>query len=422
MKNNESKNLGANVLESLGENKNLELLILGNSDNIITGVVNVLQTQENTQLASTIFSGLTSSSLDNNLLSELITNTSNLTTTLDNINNNAKSAADSGGGSKNTSTSINVSNDMAVGNRIAMLRNPYGNYALDTKLKKTHFAMIASDMRYDFGLNDYNHSSWGNFFGGANIIGGNTGGLYGFSFGIDRRLTESVILGFYVTYAHATLKDSTLNQNSHNAQLGMYASLNLTPLWEIGVKAYGQVSPTTQESYVSNLASTADFTRTYLGLNANIGRVFKLDDTNIKPFIGTNYYFTHTPSYTEKNGFAKNVESNASNALSLELGVELRQYFGGLSYFFLTPKIEQYVLNSGGAYTASFVGSSAPSFSIKAQNTTKTYAQIILGGTKDFNERLSINLGVGVKQILAGRVDSKNETYISGNVGLKYRF
>ncbi|RDU52016.1 hypothetical protein CQA49_08900 [Helicobacter sp. MIT 00-7814] len=416
------KQLGAGVLDSLGANKNLELLIVGDSDTIITGVVSALQAQESTQTASAIFSGLTSSNLDNNLLSELVTNAQSLTTTLSDINNNAKSAADSGGGSKNANTSISVSNDMAVGNRIAMLRNPYGNYALDAKLKKARFAMIASDMRYDFGLSDYNHSVWGNVFGGANIIGNNTGALYGFSFGVDRRLTESVILGFYATYANATLKDNTLNQNSHNAQLGVYASLNLTPLWEVGLKAYGQFSPTTQESYTNNLVSTADFNRAYFGLNANIGRVFKFGDSNIKPFVGANYYFTHTPSYTEKNGLAKNVESSLSNALSLELGAELRQYFGGLSYFFATPKIEQYVLNSGSAYTASFVGSSAPSFSIESKNSAKTYGQLIIGGTIGFSDRFSINLGVGVKQILAGKVDAKNETYASGNIGVKYRF
>ncbi|MGI0406809.1 hypothetical protein ACRE1S_06100 [Helicobacter himalayensis] len=71
------------------------------------------------------------------------------------------------------------------------------------------------------------------------------------------------------------MKDNTFNQNSHNAQLGVYASLNLTSLWEVGLKAYGQFSPTTQESYAGNFVSIADFNRAYFRLNANIGRVFK---------------------------------------------------------------------------------------------------------------------------------------------------
>ncbi|EKP0623393.1 autotransporter outer membrane beta-barrel domain-containing protein, partial [Campylobacter jejuni] len=40
----------------------------------------------------------------------------------------------------------------------------------------------------------------------------------------------------------------------------------------------------------------------------------------------------------------------------------------------------------------------------------------------DFTNQLSMNLGFGAKQILAGKVDNKNETYLSGQVGLKYKF
>lgn len=43
-------------------------------------------------------------------------------------------------------------------------------------------------------------------------------------------------------------------------------------------------------------------------------------------------------------------------------------------------------------------------------------------GNVDFTNQLSMNLGFGAKQILAGKVDNKNETYLSGQVGLKYKF
>lgn len=33
-----------------------------------------------------------------------------------------------------------------------------------------------------------------------------------------------------------------------------------------------------------------------------------------------------------------------------------------------------------------------------------------------------MNLGFGAKQILVDKVDNKNETYLSGQVGLKYKF
>lgn len=40
----------------------------------------------------------------------------------------------------------------------------------------------------------------------------------------------------------------------------------------------------------------------------------------------------------------------------------------------------------------------------------------------DINEQFSLNASVGAKQILAGKTDGKNETYLSGQVGFKYKF
>lgn len=59
---------------------------------------------------------------------------------------------------------------------------------------------------------------------------------------------------------------------------------------------------------------------------------------------------------------------------------------------------------------------------MKLTTRKKTYRQIIVGGNVDFTNQLSMNLGFGAKQILAGKVDNKNETYLSGQVGLKYKF
>ena len=107
--------------------------------------------------------------------------------------------------------------------------------------------------------------------------------------------------------------------------------------------------------------------------------------------------------------------------MSLELGLEARKYFNESSYLFITPKIEQYVVNNGEDYVASFVGSNT-SFSIKGEEKKKTYGQLIVGGNISLNDSLSLDVGIGAKQILAGKVDSKNETYLSGNMGIKYRF
>ena len=142
----------------------------------------------------------------------------------------------------------------------------------------------------------------------------------------------------------------------------------------------------------------------------------------LKPFGGVNYYYSHTPSYTERGTIlAQSVESNTNNSVSLELGLEARKYFSSSSYLFVTPKIEQYIINNGDDYVGRFVGSST-SFSIAGEDKKKTYGQLVIGGNLEITDALSLNAGIGAKQILAGKVDSKNETYISGNVGIKYRF
>ncbi|EAL52838.1 conserved hypothetical protein [Campylobacter upsaliensis RM3195] len=90
------------------------------------------------------------------------------------------------------------------------------------------------------------------------------------------------------------------------------------------------------------------------------------------------------------------------------------------SYLFITPKIEQYVINNGDDFVASLNGVALPS--VKEDDNKKTYRQIIIGGNMDINEQFSLNAGVGAKQILAGKTDGKNETYLSGQVDFKYKF
>lgn len=152
-----------------------------------------------------------------------------------------------------------------------------------------------------------------------------------------------------------------------------------------------------------------------------MGRVFDISSVFLKPFVGLNYYYSSTPNHTQSSGLAQNIAAYANNAMSVEIGLETRKYFSESSYLFVIPKIEQYVLNSGGDYIASFVGSST-AFSIASADTSKTYGQLIVGGNIAFNDSFSMNVGVGAKQIFAGQVDSKNETYLSGNLGVKWKF
>ncbi|MEF3297193.1 autotransporter adhesin CapC [Campylobacter jejuni] len=335
--------------------------------------------------------------------------------------NTGKSVSNLNSASSAVNTTMNISNDVSIGSRVAMLNNPFGTYA--SKINGLKFAALDSDMRPSY-VNEYTNSVWANAFGGANIIDGDSGAMYGATVGVDKQANDDVLWGAYFTYANAKIKDNNLEQKSDNFQLGMYSTINIAPQWELNVKAYAQVSPTKQDNVQVDGAYNSDYTSKFLGLSANAGRVFDFSDNTlfIKPFAGVNYYFSYTPSHTENGAIAKDIDSMKNNSVSVEVGAEFRKYMNENSYIFVTPKIEQFVINSGDDYTANLAVNNAFFTSVEANNKKKTYGQIIVGGNVDFTNQLSMNLGFGAKQILAGRVDSKNETYLSGQVGLKYKF
>ncbi|EHQ1043877.1 autotransporter outer membrane beta-barrel domain-containing protein [Campylobacter coli] len=335
--------------------------------------------------------------------------------------NTGKSVSNLNSASSAVNTTMNISNDVSIGSRVAMLNNPFGTYA--SKMNGLKFAALDSDMRPSY-VNEYTNSVWANAFGGANIIDGDSGAMYGATVGVDKQANDNVLWGAYFTYANAKIKDNNLEQKSDNFQLGMYSTINVAPQWELNLKAYAQVSPTKQDNVQIDGAYNSDYTSKFLGLSANAGRVFDFSDNTlfIKPFAGVNYYFSYTPSHTENGAIAKDIDSMKNNSVSVEVGAEFRKYMNENSYIFVTPKIEQFVINSGDDYTANLAVNNAFFTSIEANNKKKTYGQIIVGGNVDFTNQLSMNLGFGAKQILAGKVDNKNETYLSGQVGLKYKF
>ncbi|HEC1755495.1 TPA: autotransporter domain-containing protein, partial [Campylobacter lari] len=379
---------------------------------------------ENKNLAVNMLNSILDSKLSNDAIAALTLDTTgkNLNTLTTNTKASAKAIVNNAQNSS-VNSSIGVANDLAIGTRIAKLSNPYQDKALVEKFATTHIAALANDVYNYYGNSSFNNSFWGNVFGGANIIDGDSGALYGFTLGADRKINDNALLGFYFTYADSTIKDGVMEQKSDNYQFGIYSLINPNDQWEINLRAYGQISPTDQSVVMLNDSNKADFDSKFFGLSANAGRIFNPNSSSlfIKPFAGINYYYAHTPSYKESGMFAKDVQSMTNNSISLELGAEFRKYMSETSYLFITPKIEQYVMNNGDDYIAGFVGSNS-NFIIKGNDKKKTYGQIIIGGNVDINEQFSLNAGVGAKQILAGKTDGKNETYVSGQVGFKYKF
>lgn len=284
--------------------------------------------------------------------------------------NTGKSVSNLNSASSAVNTTMNISNDVSIGSRVAMLNNPFGTYA--SKMNGLKFAALDSDMRPSY-VNEYTNSVWANAFGGANIIDGDSGAMYGATIGVDKQANDDVLWGAYFTYANAKIKDNNLEQKSDNFQLGMYSTINIAPQWELNVKAYAQVSPTKQDNVQTDGAYNSDYTSKFLGLSANAGRVFDFSDNTlfIKPFAGINYYFSYTPSHTENGAIAKDIDSMKNNSVSVEVGAEFRKYMNENSYIFVTSKIEQFVINSGDDYTANLAVNNAFFTSVEANNKKK---------------------------------------------------
>lgn len=332
--------------------------------------------------------------------------------------------ADDGGQSQSV-TAQNMQSEMATTTRMAKFSNPYAKvyYAQNTM---TTQRALNGDIRSDvpltpyFTTNELLNNVWANLFGGANIIGENVGEIYGLNAGYDRRIGAH-FLGGYVSYAYATMKDSHINQTTHNIQAGLYSRLVFGKN-EIDIKWSAQAGITKQNRYVVNLSNDANFTRAFMGLNGSYGHVFKMGKgVFLKPMLGVNFYFSYTPKYSEKGDLAQTIQAMSSTNLSVDIGADLRAYWNEDSFFYIVPKFEQYVLTQNDDFVGAFVGS-PNNFRITAQNKLKTYFQGIIGVDIGVYQGLAITLSGGVKQIISEHVDSRNETFISGNLGVKYRF
>lgn len=318
---------------------------------------------------------------------------------------------------------INISNEMAISNRLAKFSNPYSTIKLASLTWKKFAAGegIASDSIFSYGARAYENNIWANVIGGANIIDSNSGSLYGVSVGYDRLIGEETILGAYLTYANSETKTSTIEQKSDNLQFGLY-SRTLYNNSEFDFKTYAQFGWTDQNRLIAQTINSSDFTRKFLGASGSYGYVFDIgNDLYIKPLAGLNLYYSLTPNYNENGPYAQHVRSQSNFDASIEAGAEFRKYLSKESYIYATPKIEQYIITSGDHYTARFLGSPT-SFTINGSDKKKTYGSLIVGGDVNIKNAWAFTFSAGVKHLLSGKVNNESETYLSGNIGLKYQF
>ncbi|WP_261529998.1 autotransporter outer membrane beta-barrel domain-containing protein [Campylobacter lari] len=270
--------------------------------------------------------------------------------------------------------------------------------------------------------NQGENSIWSNAFGGANMIGSESDSVYGITLGIDRQFSDSVLFGAYLTYADSKLNYNSISQDADNLQFGAYSRIT-NGQHEFDIKAYAQFSYTDQERFLNGTSNKSDYTQTFLGASGAYGYVFNMGDKfDIKPLIGLNVYYGKTPDYTENGLWAQKVYSMDSFAASAEIGAEFRKGFDGGNYFYITPKIEQFFATSGDDFEGRFTGNNSMKYHVAGAEKDKTFGKILIGSNISVTDRFSIDLSIGAKQILGNKDDNTDETYLTGNIGVKYSF
>ncbi|EFO9190207.1 autotransporter outer membrane beta-barrel domain-containing protein [Campylobacter lari] len=269
--------------------------------------------------------------------------------------------------------------------------------------------------------NQGENSVWSNAFGGANMIGSESDSVYGVTLGIDRQFSNSVLFGAYLTYADSKLNYNSISQDADNLQFGAYSRIT-NGQHEFDIKTYAQFSYTDQERFLNGTSNKSDYTQTFLGASGAYGYVFNMGDKfDIKPLIGLNVYYGKTPDYTENGVWAQKVYSMDSFAASAEIGAEFRKGFDSGSYFYITPKIEQFFATSGNDFKGHFTGSNM-NYHVAGAEKDKTFGKILIGSNISLTDRFSVDLSIGAKQILGNKDDNTDETYLTGNIGVKYSF
>ncbi|EFO9447277.1 autotransporter outer membrane beta-barrel domain-containing protein [Campylobacter lari] len=269
--------------------------------------------------------------------------------------------------------------------------------------------------------NQGENSVWSNAFSGANMIGSESDSVYGITLGIDRQFSDSVLFGAYLTYADSKLNYNSISQDADNLQFGAYSRIT-NGQHEFDIKTYAQFSYTDQERFLNGTSNKSDYTQTFLGASGAYGYVFNMGDKfDIKPLIGLNVYYGKTPDYTENGVWAQKVYSMDSFAASAEIGAEFRKGFDGGSYFYITPKIEQFFATSGNDFKGHFTGSNM-NYHVAGAEKDKTFGKILIGSNISVTDRFSVDLSIGAKQILGNKDDNTDETYLTGNIGVKYSF
>ncbi|WQX15407.1 vacuolating cytotoxin domain-containing protein [Helicobacter pylori] len=274
-------------------------------------------------------------------------------------------------------------------------------------------------------LSKHQNNLWVQGIGGASFISGGNGTLYGLNVGYDR-LVKNVILGGYVAYGYSGFNGNIMHSLGNNVDVGMYARafLKRNEFTLSANETYGgnATSINSSNSLLSVLNQRYNYNTWTTSVNGNYGYdfMFKQKSVVLKPQVGLSYHFIGLSGMKGNDAAYKQflMHSNPSNesVLTLNMGLESREYFGKNSYYFVTARLgRDLLIKSKGGNTVRFVGENTLLY--RKGEVFNTFASVITGGEMHLWRLVYVNAGVGLKMGL-----QYQDINITGNVGMRVAF
>ncbi|RAZ53839.1 autotransporter domain-containing protein, partial [Campylobacter hyointestinalis] len=317
---------------------------------------------------------------------------------------------------------IKFSADIATNTRLAKLSNPFNEdlalaYAI-ANLKDDAFAdngdSLSSVVRAYTNRFNYDNGLWATLVGSkSSVKNGVDSKLYGFNIGYDKTF-DNTIIGSYLTYAQTRAKNSIINNEADNYQLGIY-SRSFVQNSEIDAKLSFGVGKNELKRIENQSEQSGKYDTNFFAAEATYGYIFDLgNEFYAKPLTGLTYSYVSSKAFGESGKFATNWGKTTQKSLSLKAGVELRNYIADGSYIYITPAYEQEIYKNNNDLRLNYVGSNYDII-IGSGKKKHGYAVVQTGADFSITQNLSTNINFGAKA-------RSGEKYYNGTLGLRYKF
>lgn len=427
--------------------KNLLLNLSVSQTNVTQLVESIKDSSAKETMTSIINSGNNASILesilqsDNNAfkvgMAEYISsgNTAVVQTSLEYINGAMSSLEDSMFASNKIYELIAMLRTSNVENRMVRGKNPFMAKtrlsSLIRSISGTRYASNDDSLLLEEEESGINYGElWANFDGAMSFSQEEKGNssLYGMSAGYDTLLGEqrNYLLGFFASYGYGAYSFNYARNNSHNFGLGLYtrmsfenSEVDIILSQNIGLN-HTEIDLGATNSYVAQaLKQTLGYNFYTTDIEARYGYVFKVGNEDspyyFRPFGGINFALIINSSARGDGEAELGIQAMNTYQLSVNVGVEMRKYFGEENYFYLLPILQKGLLNDGAGAKVGFYG--AENLQLTPAYNVDTSLSLLLGGVGNVGENVAVSGGVGVKYGF-----EKKDILTNWNVGIRYKF